>query len=106
MDQRYTVWPFLLFAHRVIDLETHEGCWILATHESAQIATEYLWVWIAALSMLIFYPVMFLLMRGWIGQNQVAETVQVEMDAFGQPVLVEVEPTEAEKTKKVAQKML
>jgi hypothetical protein len=78
----------------------------LATHESAQIATEYLWVWIAALSMLIFYPVMFLLMRGWIGQNQVAETVQVEMDAFGQPVLVEVEPTEAEKTKKVAQKML
>ncbi|CAA7260692.1 unnamed protein product [Cyclocybe aegerita] len=40
-------------------------CWIVTEYKVEQIVTEYLWVWVAGLSMAILYTLMFVVMRGW-----------------------------------------
>ncbi|KAF8800227.1 hypothetical protein BYT27DRAFT_7263126 [Phlegmacium glaucopus] len=40
-------------------------CWILPKYKAEQIVTEYLWVWLSGLSMIILYGIMFAVIRGW-----------------------------------------
>jgi hypothetical protein len=42
-----------------------KGCWILSKFKTEKIVTEYLWMWTAGLAMLILYPIMFFVMKGW-----------------------------------------
>lgn len=58
--------------------------------------------------MILLYPIMFLLMRGWIGKKKDSgHDGNHELSTIGQRgVMDEVQQTEAERTKKVAQKML
>lgn len=42
------------------------GCWIPSRFRTEQLLSEYLWVWLAAFSMIILYGIMFLVMRGFI----------------------------------------
>ena len=72
-------------------------------YEVEQIVTEYLWVWFAALFMLLLYPIMFLLMRGWIWKKK-AVPPNHELHSIGQRE--DLQRVETERTKKVAQKML
>jgi hypothetical protein len=42
------------------------GCWILPRFKAESVVTEYLWVWLAAIFMIIFYGIMFASIRRWI----------------------------------------
>ena len=80
-------------------ISKHKGCWIVATHQAELYFTEYVWVWIAAFLMLLLYPIMFLLVRGWIfGRRD--EGLGQDFSAVGRS------SSEARKRKKVAQQML
>jgi len=84
---------------------TQFWCWILPTFQNEQIYTEYFWVWFTGLFMILLYPIMFLLMRGWIGGKQAEGPL--ELRSIGQQgVVQDASRIEAEITKKVAQKML
>ena len=41
------------------------GCWILPQFQAERIVTEYLWVWLAGLSMIILYGIMFAIIHRW-----------------------------------------
>jgi hypothetical protein len=45
------------------------GCWILPHYQSEHIVTEYLWVWLAGLVMLILYGIMFAIICRWFDIN-------------------------------------
>jgi hypothetical protein len=42
------------------------GCWILPQYQAERIVTEYLWVWLSGLFMIILYGIMFAIIRRWI----------------------------------------
>jgi len=42
------------------------GCWILPHFQPERIVTEYLWVWLAGLFIIILYGIMFAIIRRWI----------------------------------------
>jgi hypothetical protein len=106
-EQLSSVRSFRLFIRPLIDIFKPKGCWIKPTYLAAQIVTEYLWVWLAGLVMLVLYSIMFLLMRGWIGEKKAEGRVENhELAATRQQVVAEDEQSEAGRTKKVAQKML
>jgi hypothetical protein len=46
---------------------TYRGywCWILPQYKLEQIATQYFWVWLAALFMIVLYGIMFAIIRRW-----------------------------------------
>lgn len=39
------------------------GCWIDPWYKTEQIITEYLWMWVSAIVMLVLYGIMFFVMR-------------------------------------------
>jgi hypothetical protein len=41
------------------------GCWILPHYQTERIVTEYLWVWLSALFMIILYGIMFAVISHW-----------------------------------------
>ena len=41
------------------------GCWILPQYQAERIVTEYVWVWLAGLFMIILYGIMFAIIRRW-----------------------------------------
>lgn len=45
------------------------GCWIHKEYDTEQIIFEYLWMWIAAFTMLILYGIIALVMRGTLVIN-------------------------------------
>lgn len=45
------------------------GCWIRAEYDTERIVFEYLWMWIAAFTMLILYGIIALVMRGTLVIN-------------------------------------
>ena len=42
------------------------GCWILPQYQAERIVTEYVWVWLAGLFMIILYGLIFAIIRRWI----------------------------------------
>jgi len=104
-EQLSSVRSFRLFIRPLIDIIQCKGCWIKPTYLAAQIVTEYLWVWLAAFVMLVLYSINFLLMRGWIGEKKPEENY--ELTAIRQEGAAEEQRrNEAERTKRVAKKML
>jgi len=68
------IWTFIAFdvglANLIHRKEIYYGgtgywCWILPRFEAEGIVTEYLWVWLAGLSMIILYGIMFAIIRRW-----------------------------------------
>ena len=41
------------------------GCWILPQFQAERIVTEYIWVWLAGLFMIILYGIMFAIIHRW-----------------------------------------
>jgi hypothetical protein len=67
---------------------------------------EYFWVWSAALVMVVLYPIMFLLMHGWVEATGPVQ-MNLELCSIGQPgVGQDLQRIEAERTKRVAKMML
>ena len=49
-------------AHPVLKKQKNLGCWISTRHLGAQLAGEYLWMWIAAfISLILYFPLYFCL---------------------------------------------
>ena len=46
------------------------GCWVLPKYQTEQILSEYLWVWVTGLSMLLLYFAMYFILKlgpgGWV----------------------------------------
>jgi len=107
-EQLSSVRSFRLFIRPLIDIIQPKGCWIKPTYLAAQIVTEYLWVWLAGFVMLVLYSINFLLMRGWIGERRPEEPVEnYELNAIRDEGAAEEQlRNEAERTKRVAKKML
>jgi len=57
--------PNAIHRHEAYYGNTGYWCWIKAPFKAEQIVTEYLWVWVAGLLMIILYTMMFLVMKGW-----------------------------------------
>ena len=77
------------------------GCWILPQFQAERIVTEYLWVWLAGLFMIILYGIMFAIIRRWF---RIAHGIrwgnQLPRDAL------DVESEDDKKIKAVANSML
>lgn len=63
--------PFMIFLFD-IDFFLFLGCWIREAEENQNryiaesLLSQYLWMWIAAATMVVLYTIMFLVMRGWL----------------------------------------
>ncbi|KAF9531285.1 hypothetical protein CPB83DRAFT_132739 [Crepidotus variabilis] len=108
------IWIFaaiiITIPHAIHKNETYYGptvfwCWILPKWKTEQIVTEYLWVWLAALSMLILYTIMYCVMKGWIniGKSLGAPLVVLDTVESGGP---SVDDLEEEKRVKAIAKLL
>ena len=80
------------------------GCWILPTHKTAQLMSQYLYMWSTAITMVILYGVMFLIMHGYVtvddGIQWYKGKQRVAMD-----LSIDEEEVDRE-SKKVAKKLL
>ena len=56
---------FLAFYHSNRRLTILLGCWILPQFQAERIVTEYLWVWLAGLFMIIIYGIMLAIIHRW-----------------------------------------
>ena len=77
------------------------GCWILPQFKAEQIVTEYLWVWLAGLFMIILYGIMFAIIHRWFN---IAHGIHWN----NQPVrdALDIESDDDKKIKAVANSML
>ena len=66
---RYTVCFYYSLSESVYFIFILLGCWILPQYQAERIVTEYLWVWLSGLVMLILYGIMFAIIRGWLDIN-------------------------------------
>jgi len=57
--------PNLVHRHEVYYGVTGYWCWILPQFQAERIVTEYLWVWLAGLFMIILYGIMFAIIHRW-----------------------------------------
>ncbi|KAF5328786.1 hypothetical protein D9619_011660 [Psilocybe cf. subviscida] len=84
--------------------DTGYWCWIEKRFKAEQIVTEYLWVWVAGLSMIVLYTIMFLVIRGWfIIDNGIHWHKNYNANGFGD---AEPETDEDRQSKAIANLML
>ncbi|KAF9526924.1 hypothetical protein CPB83DRAFT_908130 [Crepidotus variabilis] len=76
-------------------------CWIRPNWTAELIVTEYLWVWLAAVAMLLIYTVMYCVMRGWF---DIGRSADLPMTSGNAPTVEDIE--EARQTKAIAKMML
>jgi hypothetical protein len=77
------------------------GCWILPQFQAERIVTEYLWVWLAGLFMIILYGIIFAIIHRWFNiAHGIHWHNQPARDAF------DTESDDDKKIKAVANSML
>ena len=65
MELRDIVCYFYGFLPVVSTSYSLPGCWILPQFQAERIVTEYLWVWLAGLFMIILYGIIFAIIHRW-----------------------------------------
>jgi phosphotransferase system glucose/maltose/N-acetylglucosamine-specific IIC component len=77
------------------------GCWILPQFQAEQILTVYLWVWLAALFMIILYGITFAIIHRWFN---IAQSIRWNNQNAGDAL--DVDSDDDKKVKAVANSML
>ena len=77
------------------------GCWILPQFQVERIVTEYLWIWLAGLSMIILYGIMFATIHRWF---KMAHGIHWHNQSVGDAL--DTESDDEKKIKAVANSML
>ena len=77
------------------------GCWILPQFQFERIVTEYIWLWLAGLFMIILYGIMFAIIHRWI---KIAHGIQWLNQPAGDDL--DIESDDDKKIKAVANSML